>query len=184
MDRNKVRFTLIIMVTFAAVGAVASLIFSNFISFEEVKGIRTTGPASPRQASGDIFYNPPAPEDAPAAIKEAVMLGYHILMDTQKYAPAYVGNRLKCRNCHFKGGLTEGGKGGGLSLVGVGATYPEYRTREHYAADLMTRTNDCFTRSLNGKALPSDSKEITQSLPTTSGSPRGCPFTPTSPGWV
>jgi mono/diheme cytochrome c family protein len=68
-------------------------------------------------------------------------LGYNLMVDRRKFAAAYVGNKLRCVSCHFKGGITEGGKGGGLSLVGVGATYPKYRTREKYAADLVSRTN-------------------------------------------
>jgi cytochrome c peroxidase len=115
--------------------------------------------AEPQKTS--LAYNPPAPESAPAEIKDAVMLGYHILKETPKYAGAYVGNALACTNCHFNGGLTKGGKNGGLSLVGVGATYPAYKKREHYAVDLITRTNDCFERSMNGKPLPASSREMT-----------------------
>jgi len=89
------------------------------------------------------------------------MLGYNIMTDTRKYADGYVGNRLDCDDCHFKGGITEGGKNGGLSLVGVAATYPKFRKRQNYAVDLVARTNDCFERSMNGKPLPPDSKEMT-----------------------
>ncbi len=89
------------------------------------------------------------------------MLGYNILTNTRKYAAGYVGNDLDCDNCHFKGGMTEGGKNGGLSLVGVAAIYPEYKKRQNYSVDLVTRTNDCFQRSMNGKPLPADSKEMT-----------------------
>ena len=67
-------------------------------------------------------------------------------------------------SCHFKGGITEGGKNGGLSLVGVGAVYPRYRFRQHYAGDLLTRTNSCFERSMNGKPVPPDSHEMTAIL--------------------
>jgi len=115
--------------------------------------------AGPKEAA--VVYNPPAPKDAPASIKDAVMLGYHILKETNKYAGAYVGNALSCTNCHFNAGLTRGGKNGGLSLVGVGATYPAYKKRENYAVDLVTRTNDCFERSMNGTPLPANSKEMT-----------------------
>jgi len=108
-----------------------------------------------------VVYNPPAPESAPADIKEAVMLGYHIVKETKKYAGEYVGNALSCTNCHFNAGMTRGGKNGGLSLVGVGATYPAYKKRENYAVNLITRTNDCFERSMNGKPLPASGKEMT-----------------------
>ncbi len=47
------------------------------------------------------------------------------------------------------------------AIFGVAAIYPEYKKWEHYSVDLATRTNDCFERSMNGKPLPADSKEMT-----------------------
>lgn len=160
MDNKRVRFTLLLLVTFALVGAVLALVFSRFLTFSELRGLPTAAPEYPIRAAGAVVYNPPSPQDAPESIKDAVLLGYQIMMETRKYAGAYVGNKLQCVSCHFKGGITEGGKSGGLSLVGVGAVYPLFRTRQNYAADLITRTNSCFERSMNGKPLPPDSKEM------------------------
>ncbi len=88
------------------------------------------------------LYTPPKPEDAPQDIRDAVLLGQSILTDTQKMVPTYVGNLVTCSNCHFEAGLTQGGKNGGISLVGVAATYPKYRDRQKYAMDLVARLND------------------------------------------
>ncbi len=110
--------------------------------------------AAPAARASDVVFNPPRPEDAPKDIRDAVMLGYHILMETQKYAPDYVGNDLQCRSCHFNAGRERNT----LSLVGVAATYPKYRARHDYATDLVTRTQGCFKRSMNGKALPPEGK--------------------------
>jgi thiosulfate dehydrogenase len=111
-----------------------------------------------------VVYDPPQPKDAPDQIRNSVMLGYNILIKTQKYAADYVGNDLNCHNCHFEGGITKGGKNGGISYVGVAAKYPHYRERHDYAVDLMTRINNCFMRSLKGKPLPGESKEMTALL--------------------
>ena len=108
----------------------------------------------------DVIYNPPTIQDAPANIREAVILGANILTDTKKFAGAYVGNDMKCANCHFNGGLSQGGKNGGLSLVGSAAMYPQYRDRQKWAVDMTLRINDCFQRSENGKPLPEGSKEM------------------------
>ncbi len=159
MADNKVAFPLVIVFLFAVVGGLLSLVFSNFLPFSETSTVPTAAPASP-WAPGRVVYNPPSPQEAPEDIRDAVLLGYNIMVDTRQYAAPYVGNKLRCVSCHFKGGITEGGKGGGLSLVGVGATYPKYRTREKYATDLVLRTNSCFERSMNGKPLPPDSKEM------------------------
>jgi thiosulfate dehydrogenase len=159
MAENKAAFSLVVVFTFAVVGGVLSLVFGNFIHFSANTGISATAPAHPPSPDA-IVYNPPAPQDAPEDIRDAVLLGYNIMVDTQKYAAAYTGNKLRCVSCHFSGGITEGGRNGGLSLVGVGAVYPRYRFRQEYAADLVTRTNSCFERSMNGKAVPPDSREM------------------------
>ena len=159
MADHKAAFPLVIVFVFAVVGGVLSLVFSNFLDFSETTPVPTKGPASPR-APDRVVYNPPSPQEAPEAIREAVLLGYNIMVDTRRFAAPYVGNKLRCVSCHFKGGITEGGKGGGLSLVGVGATYPKYRARQRYAMDLVSRTNSCFERSMDGRPLPPDSKEM------------------------
>jgi thiosulfate dehydrogenase len=113
-------------------------------------------PAAPPAGSAGVVFQPPRPEDAPPGLRDAVMLGYRIMTDTPAYASTYVGNRLSCANCHFQGGLVKQG----ISLVGVSAVYPKYRERTHYATDLVARTNECFERSMNGRAAPPDSREM------------------------
>ena len=108
-----------------------------------------------------VKYDPPKPEDAPEEIRKAVLYGYEIVTNTKKNLPEYVGNELNCHNCHFEGGITEGGKNGGISYVGVAAKYPKYRNRQDYSVDLMTRVDNCLMRSLNGDPLPPESKEMT-----------------------
>ncbi len=98
--------------------------------------------ANSADSSGPVAYNPPQPADAPADIREAVLYGANILTDTQKVLASNVGNKLNCSNCHFNAGETQGGKNGGISLVGVAATYPKYRDRQKYAVDLVARAND------------------------------------------
>ena len=46
--------------------------------------------------SGQPFFNPPRPEDAPESIRAEVMLGYKIMTETKKYAGEYVNNDLSC----------------------------------------------------------------------------------------
>lgn len=109
--------------------------------------------------SGQPFFNPPRPEDAPESIRPEVMLGYKIMTETKKYAGEYVNNDLSCSSCHFEGGRSMNS----ISLVGVGATYPRYRSRQEYTVDLALRVQDCFQRSMNGVAPALDS-QVMQSL--------------------
>lgn len=159
MKKSEIRFGVIVVITFAVIGAAVSLIFSGFIDFGSSKTIETSAPKT-KPLGGTVYFNPPLPQDAPAEIKDAVMLGYNIMTDTRKYANGYVGNKLDCDNCHFNGGITEGGRNGGLSLVGVATKYPEYRKQAQGISDLLSRTNSCFEKSMNGKPLPLDSKEM------------------------
>lgn len=109
--------------------------------------------------TNQVSFHPPRPEDAPEDIRKEVMIGYKIMTETKKYAGQYVGNDLSCTNCHFDGGRSLNT----ISLVGVGAIYPEYRSRQEYTADLAMRTQDCFRRSMNGTAPALDS-QVMQSL--------------------
>ena len=112
------------------------------------------------ESDGAVTYSPPALGQAPSHIKDAVMLGYAIMTETQQRASKYIGNGLTCTNCHFNGGLTNGGKWGGISLVGVAAKYPKFREKAKGVVDLGSRINGCFQRSMNGKPLPLDSEEM------------------------
>jgi thiosulfate dehydrogenase len=132
------------------------------------KETRETAGLPPAEKSskkeGELQYNPPKPEDAPKEIRDVVLLGHKIVTETKKNLPDYVGNDLNCHNCHFEGGITQGGKNGGISYIGVAAKYPKYRDRQDYSVDLMTRVNNCLMRSLNGNPLPPESKEMTAML--------------------
>lgn len=100
------------------------------------------------------------PEESPPEIKSSVMRGYYIIMDTQQYAKEYAGDRLNCTNCHFNGGDSLGGKNNGISLVGVTTQYPSYSARFDKMMTLADRINNCFERSMNGKALSDNSQEM------------------------
>lgn len=65
-------------------------------------------------------------------------------------------NGMNCQNCH----LDAGTKAWGNNYGGVFSTYPKYRARSGSEEDIYKRINDCFERSLNGKALAIESKEM------------------------
>jgi thiosulfate dehydrogenase len=83
-------------------------------------------------------------------------MGYEIVVHTQQYAKRYVGNKLNCTNCHLDAGLNPNA----ASFVGLSVQYPEYRARVDRTMTLADRINECFERSLNGKALPPDSSKL------------------------
>ncbi len=107
-----------------------------------------------------LQYDLIGPNQAPDSLKDLVIQGYNIMVHTQEYAHDYVGDLLSCTNCHFAAGISTGGKGAGISLAGVAASYPQYSVRSKRVITLRDRINNCFQRSMNGKALPIDSKEM------------------------
>ncbi len=120
------------------------------VETEEFRGATQTG-------SAPIEFSPPSPETIPGSQRgEQIRLGYKIVVDTQQYAKPYVGNSLNCTNCHLDGGLNPNA----ASFVGLAAVYPEYRARNAKVNTLTDRVNECFERSLNGRALPPDSTKL------------------------
>ncbi|MFZ9658540.1 MAG: c-type cytochrome, partial [Crocinitomicaceae bacterium] len=65
-------------------------------------------------------------------------------------------NGLNCQNCH----LDAGTKPFGNNYGSVASTYPKVRARSGKMESIEKRINDCFERSLNGKPLKENSKEM------------------------
>ncbi|MDO7253725.1 c-type cytochrome [Helicobacter sp. faydin-H76] len=95
---------------------------------------------------------------------EMVVLGNKILNETSKYiGPTakdpkmrYAGSNLSCSSCHANGGTNQYQS----AFVGIWGRFPQYRSRSDSINTLEDRINGCMQRSLNGKALPVDSKEM------------------------
>ncbi|HUL36444.1 MAG TPA: hypothetical protein VLW47_02070 [Thermodesulfobacteriota bacterium] len=140
MKKNNILSSLVIILLSAIVGGGLALIFSKSIRFSKVEIPKPSATQSPSvtEEISSVFFNPPQPQEAPPDIRDAVMLGYNILMDAQKYAPQFVGGKMNCRNCHFEAGRARNG----VSLVGVGAAYPWYKERHRDSVNLVRRTND------------------------------------------
>ena len=80
----------------------------------------------------------------------------HIGPNVSNPEKRYAGNNLACANCHLDAGL----KKFGLLLVGAYADYPAYSKRTGRESTIEDRINNCMTRSMNGRALPPDSREL------------------------
>jgi thiosulfate dehydrogenase len=93
--------------------------------------------------------------------KELVLYGKELIAHTSKYlgpkgSVAQISNGMNCQNCHLEAGT----KVFGNNYGSVAATYPKFRARSGTEEDIYKRVNDCFERSLNGKALDTLSKEM------------------------
>jgi len=79
----------------------------------------------------------------------------HIGPEVADLAMRFAGNNLACQNCH----LDAGRKSHGLALVGVSAKYPKPLPGGG-SESLAERINGCMTRSMNGRPLPEDGREM------------------------
>lgn len=69
---------------------------------------------------------------------------------------AITGNRLACSSCHLNGGT----KPFAAPYIGLGGVFPIYIGRENKVVSLEERINGCFERSMNGKSIDVNSKEM------------------------
>ena len=111
--------------------------------------------ASP-PAGRHIALGGPADSLIPAGpLGVSIRRGRALLAATRDSLPAHVGNKLRCVSCHLDDGRRQNG-----SWVGVYVRYPQYRPRSATVETIEYRVNDCFRRSMNGVALPSDGPDM------------------------
>jgi len=95
---------------------------------------------------------------------ELVKYGHALFVDTtHEIGPAvsdpkmrFAGNNLACQNCHLQAGTQPYA----MPLIGIWGQFPQYRAREGVVDTLEDRINGCMERSMNGRALPLDSREM------------------------
>lgn len=107
------------------------------------------------------YWEAPVMPSASDEKSDLIAYGKDLIAHTAKYlgpkgSVAAVSNGLNCQNCH----LDAGTKTFGNNYSAVAATYPKLRARSGSVEDIEKRVNDCFERSLNGRALVSGSREM------------------------
>ena len=132
----------------------------------------TIGTAAPilragaqQPAAAAIQWRVPDADALPAGIwKDTVLYGRRLFVETPALmgpevadpAMRYAGNNLSCQTCH----LLAGTQAFALPMVGVYATFPTYLARENDVRTIEDRIQGCMERSLNGRTLPVDGREM------------------------
>ena len=99
-----------------------------------------------------ILFNPAALSSYPAAQAEQITRGHQLLSHTYEQLPEHVGNKLHCRSCHLHaGGVPEASWWVNMRQAYVSQDAAVQAASP--AAALQGRINQCFERSLHGKAL-------------------------------
>lgn len=76
-----------------------------------------------------------------------VALGRAIFTDTVRLAPQFVGDDLKCSNCH----LDAGRQASAGPLWAAYVMYPQYRAKNGHVNTFAERMQECFRYSMNGR---------------------------------
>ncbi len=109
------------------------------------------------------WYDVRNPATLPASPEnDLIRYGHDLVVDTpaligptaKEPAERYAGNDLRCTNCHVNAGL----KPFAAPLVSTYASYP--LMVDDSVVTLPERINGCMTRSMNGRALPEDGREM------------------------
>lgn len=107
------------------------------------------------------WHAPEVDTIADARRKKQIEYGKELIAHTAKYlgpkgSVAQLSNGMNCQNCHLQAGTAVYGNNYGS----VASMYPKFRARSGTVEDVYKRVNDCFERSLNGRALDSMSVEM------------------------
>jgi thiosulfate dehydrogenase len=124
------------------------------VSADEVRKVRAALALQPAPASkfvvpryADMLAKPNAAE---------LIYGMRLMTDTKAMLPEYVGDQLNCNSCHINGGTMALAS----PYVGVAALFPMYNKRAGKVIDFKDRLNGCMRRSMAGKVLDRDSREM------------------------
>lgn len=109
-------------------------------------------------AQEKIQFEPPGESSIPAGkFGDMVRQGRDIFVHTDKLRGKYVGNGLRCVNCH----LDDGRHANAAPLWAAYTVYPAYRKKTGEVSTFEQRLQGCFKYSMNGKAPPLGSPELT-----------------------
>lgn len=101
----------------------------------------------------------PAPADTSLRddpMSRSIRRGLALATATRDSLPDHVGGQLRCVSCH----LDNGRRAYAMPWVGAYGRFPQYRSRSGKVVRIEDRINDCFRRSLNGRALDASSDDM------------------------
>jgi thiosulfate dehydrogenase len=109
----------------------------------------------------DVWIAPDSTEIAKEKNADEIAYGKDLIANTAFYFGPKgkiqrSSNGMNCQNCHLKAGTVPFGN----NYSAVASTYPKFRERSGTMEPIHKRVNDCFERSLNGKALDTNGKEM------------------------
>lgn len=97
---------------------------------------------------------------AQASVSGDAVRGLALMNAFRDSLPTHSGNALRCTSCHLENGT----RATAMSWLGSAARYPRYRARPGYEETLARRVNECIARSLAGRMLHEDGRDMRDML--------------------
>lgn len=147
-----------VMLMRAPVGAVGAVVVMAACQ----GGAKEAPPVAEQAPTGAVQFveanwKPPTEADIPNdSMGASIRRGLYLLRFTPESLPAFATSSLRCTSCHQQDGL----KATAAPLTGGHARFPKYMPRTGAVIGMADRVNYCFTRSLAGNAIPTDSREM------------------------
>jgi thiosulfate dehydrogenase len=146
--KARYRLTVIVLVLTMLVAFILAITHRNFLD-----------QASPPKAS--VWVSPDFSEITLAPNHDVIEYGKQLIEHTSAYLGPNgkvmkISNGMNCQNCHLQSGT----KIFGNNYSAVASTYPKFRPRSGTIESIEKRINDCIERSLNGKPLNENQKEL------------------------
>jgi thiosulfate dehydrogenase len=99
----------------------------------------------------DGYFVPPSENEMPKGpLGDVIKRGRDIFVDTGKFAPQYVGNSMRCAQCHLDAGRRENA----APMWAAYVQYPKFRAKNNKVNTLEERIQGCFNYSMNAQASP------------------------------
>jgi thiosulfate dehydrogenase len=145
--------TVIVLVSLAGIAFILTVGPEKFLS--------TTKQKEERIVKDNLWKAPDVTTIPNTDEGELIKYGRELISLTSKYlGPKGIvmslSNGMNCQNCHLDAGTRPYGN----NYSAVASTYPRMRARSGTVENIEKRVNDCIERSLNGRALAADSREM------------------------
>ena len=157
------KLVLVIVILVIAINVIPFIIaYSNRPDKSEEKKISKSALSDNPKKDSKFYWNAPDVNSLnDAKQKEQVEYGKDLIAHTAKYLGPNgrvlkISNGMNCQNCHLQAGTAVFANNYGS----VASLYPKFRARSGSTENIYKRVNDCFERSLNGKAIDTAGKEM------------------------
>jgi len=156
------RYAMICAWVVLIMGAGLALLASNPSFIFALKNFLAQKPSVKKPTTEKSFWVPPDSTLIPETEEgKLILYGRELVSHTSIYLGPKgkvkaISNGMNCQNCHLKAGTLPFGN----NYSAVASTYPKFRHRSGTVESIEKRVNDCIERSLNGRELPNDSKEM------------------------